>query len=77
MSCCWQGTALRSCSDYATHPHLDAGIGGIISEIHSRKSKFGYGKLGEGVGYFRQVADRSVLIPRPDHEVFASAARGL
>ena len=46
MSGCWQGAALRSCSGYATHLYLGTGIGGIISEIHSRKLKFGYGKLG-------------------------------
>ena len=27
MSGCWAGAALRSCSGYATHLHLDAGIG--------------------------------------------------
>ena len=37
MSCCKVGAALRSCSSYTTHLHLDVGIDGIISEIHSRK----------------------------------------
>ena len=39
MSGCWKGAALRSCSGYTTHLHLDAGIDGIITEIQSRKFK--------------------------------------
>ena len=50
MSGCWAGAALRSYSGYATHLHLDAGIGANKSAETASET---IAKVAYGLGWYR------------------------